>query len=351
MRTVQQWLIVVVTALISCIPAHASQYAQLRADMESACPIAWEDLGVAINSALPSGDLWNNDVPDRDAFVAQYTANNPGLTPGEVQTAADDLTTVATECASHRVALLDELLNQTPSDVSQALTNAGDSSILDNANGNRWMTGDVRVTGRLSAAGGWVFLTGQTIGSPTSTADLQGDEYRNLFELAKNWAPNSGSENWHNDELVTLPDMRGRGLYGADNMGGQSANVLADSAADQIGGSFGQEEVTLTTNELPSHNHTMQNAGNHSHSMSFKSSHSHKTHALNNWVYVNPTGSTSSWASPQWSSSGTNSWSAGGHDHNINSNGNHSHTINNTGSGAPVNTVSPGIVFNVEMKL
>ena len=53
-----------------------------------------------------------------------------------------------------------------------------------------------------------------------------------------------------------LPDGRGRALMGKDNMGGLSANVVTDAQADVLGGTLGDEEVTLTTNELPSHSHS-----------------------------------------------------------------------------------------------
>jgi microcystin-dependent protein len=40
-----------------------------------------------------------------------------------------------------------------------------------------------------------------------------------------------------------LPDMRGRGALGIDNMGGVSADVNTDANADIIGGTLGSETV------------------------------------------------------------------------------------------------------------
>jgi microcystin-dependent protein len=60
----------------------------------------------------------------------------------------------------------------------------------------------------------------------------------------------------------TLPDMRGRSLFGLDNMGGVDAGRLA--VANTLGASGGSETVTLTTSNMPPHSHTM----NHDHGSS-----------------------------------------------------------------------------------
>ena len=61
-----------------------------------------------------------------------------------------------------------------------------------------------------------------------------------------------------------LPDLRGRVVAGLDNMGGSSADVVTDAAADTIGGEVGEEDHTLSVDELPAHHHTMDdyNAAN-----------------------------------------------------------------------------------------
>lgn len=62
-----------------------------------------------------------------------------------------------------------------------------------------------------------------------------------------------------------LPDYRGRSLLGLDNMDndtndafGGDANRVTDSGANTLGGSGGQETVTLDVENLPDHEHTMQ---------------------------------------------------------------------------------------------
>jgi len=52
-----------------------------------------------------------------------------------------------------------------------------------------------------------------------------------------------------------LPDLRGRVIAGQDNMGGTSANTLTDAQADQLGGTLGAEDHTLSISEIPSHRH------------------------------------------------------------------------------------------------
>jgi microcystin-dependent protein len=55
-----------------------------------------------------------------------------------------------------------------------------------------------------------------------------------------------------------LPDLRGRFAMGLDNMGGPSANRVTDIAADAIGGNAGTESKTITTNNLPEHEHDLE---------------------------------------------------------------------------------------------
>jgi len=55
-----------------------------------------------------------------------------------------------------------------------------------------------------------------------------------------------------------LPDLRGRMIMGPDNMGGTSANVVTANAADVVGAKDGNETVTITTENLPEHEHDMR---------------------------------------------------------------------------------------------
>lgn len=55
-----------------------------------------------------------------------------------------------------------------------------------------------------------------------------------------------------------VPDLRGRFVLGPDNMGGTSADVVTAGSADVIGAKDGAEEVTLTTENLPEHEHDLR---------------------------------------------------------------------------------------------
>ena len=57
-----------------------------------------------------------------------------------------------------------------------------------------------------------------------------------------------------------LPDFRGRFALGLDNMGGPSANRVTDIAADAVGGNAGSETKTITTANLPEHEHDLEGA-------------------------------------------------------------------------------------------
>ena len=57
-----------------------------------------------------------------------------------------------------------------------------------------------------------------------------------------------------------LPDFRGRMPLGADNMGGTSANVVLANSADVMGVADGQEQITLSVDQLPDHVHDLQDA-------------------------------------------------------------------------------------------
>jgi len=331
-------------------------YAELRSQMERACPVIWEDLGAAMDTESLNGDPWSSNQADKDQFIALLQEIVPSSSAEDRASMSGDMATVATECASHRVALLDALISKTPRDVMLAMdaVNKGLNKSIEYLDGG-WSTGDVRITGRMQAQDGWVFLAGQTIGNESSTAVLKGDEFNELYELAKNWAPNAGTEEWAAGHLVTLPDMRGRALVGTDNMGGDSADTVMEAGADKVGGTFGEEARALSAAQLPTHTHTMAAKGAHNHIMG-NDTHSH---SIRTSAHDGAAGHPAGWnyfgkARPrpgyQLTFPSNKAILSDTHKHSLSSAPNHTHTINDAGSSEVVKFSQPSIVFNVEMK-
>lgn len=92
-----------------------------------------------------------------------------------------------------------------------------------------------------SAPSGWLLCYGQAVSRTT---------YAALFAIiGTTFGVGDGSTTFN------LPDLRGRGVIGLDNMGGASANRVTAAQADSLGGASGAENHTLTTGEMPAHTH------------------------------------------------------------------------------------------------
>ena len=346
---IQKASLLSLSLLVVNIANAQSTFDTLKAQVDIACPIIWEDLGAAISENQPA-DVWQGDATDRSIWVNNYATQN-GVSVGDADVVAGNLAAVASECAAARTALLDELIQKTPADVTLALNSASNGGDAGDYLNGAWMVGDVRVTGRAAAAPGWVFLAGQTIGDVGSSADLAGAHYFGLFELAKTWHPNTGTESWQAGDTVTLPDMRGRAIVGADNLGGTSADTMTNSSADTVGGVYGAESVVLSEAQLPSHSHTMNGSGSHNHTMG-NDTHRHGLSAgttndgAGSAAYLGNTRRETGSANVDYWHSVDNDT----HKHTLTSAPNHTHTINSAGSSAAVTMTQPSITFNVEMK-
>lgn len=70
----------------------------------------------------------------------------------------------------------------------------------------------------------------------------------------------SGTNTVHNK--VNVPDLRGRALIGLDNLGGSAASRITSSSTNganstTLGGAGGAQTHTLSTGEIPAHDHTV----------------------------------------------------------------------------------------------
>jgi microcystin-dependent protein len=103
-----------------------------------------------------------------------------------------------------------------------------------------YATGDIKISAIESEPTGWLYADGGS--HSTST-------YAALFSAIGYTYGGSGAN-------FNVPDFRGRSPAGLDNLGGTSANVNATTAADSMGGEDGTQHHTLSTAEMPSHNHS-----------------------------------------------------------------------------------------------
>lgn len=150
-----------------------------------------------------------------------------------------------------------------------------DGSSLIPIGASGFTTGDVLPSVELAQPSGWLFMDSKTMGNASSGATYASSTYEDLYAFiwanySNTWAPMTSSggtpvsrgasaaADWASNNRLALPDYRGCALVVKDNMGGSSANRITDVNADALGGRFGAETVTLTTNEIPAHNHRIR---------------------------------------------------------------------------------------------
>lgn len=149
-----------------------------------------------------------------------------------------------------------------------------------------------------------------------------------------------------------------------------------------LGGTGGNQTVTLNTANMPAHNHSCSTNGDHSHGMNVIGNHYHvvdnHAHYVPPHQHVSPWGEVAGIYNPPWGlwteggprigsnkvdydnywgyTSPTDVWShgaapntnyTGDHAHTIYNSGNHAHTIGNAGSGTAFNIIQPYLVVKI----
>lgn len=134
-------------------------------------------------------------------------------------------------------------------------------------------TGDLSFKYRTGAVSGWVRSNGLSIGSASSGATERANaDTEDLFTLLWNQDSSlsvsggrgaNAAADWAANKTIALPDLRHRLLAGLGDMGNSNAGRIATSLLDggdtniTLGGIGGADDVTLSTSQLPAHNHNV----------------------------------------------------------------------------------------------
>lgn len=218
-------------------------------------------------------------------------------------------------------------------------------------------TGAMMMFGATSAPTGWVRCNGRTIGSAASSATERANaDTSSLFTfLWTHYADGvctvssgrgaTAAADYAANKTITLPDLRGRGLFGLDDMGNSAANRLAAATIDQTtnGASGGADTVTLLEANLPAHTHgagTLATASNGAH-----------THTITENFFREDNNNSGGSANALRESQGA----AGSYTLTTDSQGAHTHTISgdtgSTGSGTAIDKLPPCFLTTFIIKL
>jgi len=187
----------------------------------------------------------------------------------------------------------------TPDEAAQAFLDAFWTFEEDDCETPGMIIGEIRFFGLVTAPEGWLECNGDSISQAT---------YPDLFAaIGENFGFAVGGN-------FRLPDLRFRVPMGTGELGGSSPYEVG------LGQQAGQEEIALTTDYIPSHNHSVTDPG-----------HNHPPASGQNTFLGNGTGSNTAPAGSGLNTRTTTGTATTGI------------TIGNTGGGLPFPIIQPGI--------
>ena len=202
-----------------------------------------------------------------------------------------------------------------------------------------------------TAPSGWMFCDGSAVSRST---------YSTLYSaIGTTYGTGNGSTTFN------VPDLRGRTIFGKDDMGGVAASRLNTSggltASNTLGATGGNQTISLGLTNIPSHNHTFTGT-----SVSTSSdAHSHTYYdayfaenfsgGVGGNARYGTSANTDNDNNFYWrTASNTHSQSQSGistssdaHSHTVTANG----TIGSTGSGTAFSTLNPALILNYIIKI
>lgn len=131
-------------------------------------------------------------------------------------------------------------------------------------------TGDIKARYGVGTIEGWLPMNGLTMGSAISGSNYADDNYEALFTYL--WTTDTtlvvvggrganAAADWAANKRLTLPDFRGRGMFGLDDMGNSAAGVI--SGLTTLGEVMSNTGFTLAAANIPQL--TTSSNGDHTH--------------------------------------------------------------------------------------
>jgi len=204
-----------------------------------------------LTSTFESTNVTDNTLGNVDTGAVQIDGGvgiAKNVTVGAGLSVGQGLTVIGVTTSAGLMRVTNTTTNTIGDATTGALTVAGGVGISSNltVGGATSITGNVHITGNITVEGTGLFPIGSII-----------IWYGAVVDIPTGWSLCNGQT----VGAVTTPDLRERFVVGA---GGDNSNVVGTSGYT-VDGTGGVNVVTLTTDQIPSHTHSLSDPG-HNHS-------------------------------------------------------------------------------------